>query len=85
MFKELGLTKGERSLQPSLREPGGKHLSFITHFICPACLITGNTLAQGSVWRGVGERKAISLLPEPDLPGAALPTTKCSSSQQDPR
>lgn len=56
MFKDPGPTRGERSLKPSLRASGGKHLSLKTHFNCRACLLTGNTLAQGGVWK-VEERR----------------------------
>lgn len=47
MFKELGPTSDKRSLEPFPREPGGKHLRFITPFNCPACLISGHTLLKG--------------------------------------
>lgn len=40
VFRDLGLAGEKRSLEPSFREPGGKHLSLLTHFNCAACLIT---------------------------------------------
>lgn len=85
MFKELGLTRDKRSLEPFPKEPGGKHLSFITHFNCPACLISGNTLLKGVCEERSEEGRQSAFVPEPDLPGAALLATKCSSSQQDPQ
>lgn len=78
MFKERGLTSDKRSLEPFPREPGGKHLSFITHFHCPACLIRGNTLLKGVCGERVEKGRQSASVPQPDLPGAALLTTKCS-------
>lgn len=64
MFKELGLTtiKGVWNLSPE--KSGGKHLSFITHFNCPAGLISGNTLLKGLRGERLEKgRRSVSLRP----------------------